>query len=317
MAKKPIITREVAPLPTRAPDAHKGQVGRVMIIGGCVGEVTMVGAPALAARAALRSGAGLVQLVVPAAAQVAAIAIEPCATARALPQSGERRGQRSSAPTPLSALAEDFDADVVAVGPGLGHSITPEALEELLTHCQKPIVADADALNLLASMKPFDIPNPRRVVLTPHPGEMRRLLAGWCGTGDSPVAAEPGTGRSGHERAARATPSDRQAAALRLAEAFGTVVVLKGRGTVVTDAERLYINESGNAGMASAGTGDVLTGIIAAMIGQGLAPLEASILGVHLHGLAGDFAAMELGQLPLTAVDLIDALPDAFAEYAQ
>lgn len=312
MTSKPIITREIAPLPTRAPDAHKGQVGRVMIIGGCVGQVTMIGAPALTARAALRSGAGLVQLVVPSSAQLAAVTIEPCATARALPsyiqqeeqsppqrsraESSDQAHRVASSEVSLSAMAEDFQADVVAVGPGLGNSIPPEALKELLTSYDKPMVVDADALNLLASMKPFDIPNPQRVVLTPHPGEMKRLIRGWTD---------------------RPPPSDRQAAALLLAEAFGTVVVLKGKGTVVTNGERLFVSQSGNAGMASAGTGDVLTGIIAAMIGQGLSPQEAAILGVHLHGLAGDFAAHELGQLPLTAIDLIDALPDAFAEHGQ
>jgi len=287
MATKPIITREIAPLPGRPPDAHKGLVGRVLIIGGCVGDVTMVGAPALAARGALRSGAGLVQVVVPAAAQAAVITIEPCATARALPKRGKSRH--------LSSVVSDFGADVVAFGPGLGDSITSDALIELFTNCPKPIVVDADGLNLLASTRPFEIPNPGRIILTPHPGELRRLL----------------TGRG------KDTPTDRQAAALALTETYGAVAVLKGRGTIVTDGRRLFINESGNAGMASAGTGDVLTGMIAALIGQGLAPLEAAILGVYLHGLAGDFAAQELGQLPLTAVDVVDALPDAFAEYGQ
>jgi NAD(P)H-hydrate epimerase len=107
----------------------------------------------------------------------------------------------------------------------------------------------------------------------------------------------------------------RRVAACALAEAFGTSVVLKGRGTIVTNGERIYTNHTGNAGMATGGTGDVLTGLIAALIGQHMPPFEAAILGVYLHGLAGDFAAEELGRLSLTALDLIDYLPEAFAEH--
>ncbi len=284
MSNGPVVTREIAPLPARDDEAHKGQVGRVAIIGGCSGGRTMIGAPALAARAALRSGAGLVQAIVPTDIQQAVILLEPCVTTRALPAAGRA----------LASVVAEFEADVVAVGPGLGGSILREHLRELFDECHRPMVVDADALNLLAQLGPFEITNPRRVVLTPHPGEMRRIVTGW--SGDPP-------------------PDDRKEAAIALARLTGCGVVLKGAGTVVTDGSRLYVNETGNAGMATAGAGDVLTGMIAAFIGQRLEPLEAAILGVYLHGLAGDFAAQELGQLPLTAVDIIDALPDAFAEH--
>lgn len=300
MSSEPIITREMAPLPGRAEDAHKGDVGRVLIIGGCAGAVTMAGAPALAARAALRAGAGMVQMVVPASLQSTVITIEPCATARPLPDAShasETLGDAGHAVgAALGDIARNYGADVVALGPGLGDSITPAALTEFLAAYPGPLVIDADGLNLLSATPPsFVIPQPRRVVLTPHPGEMRQLLSG------RGVAA----------------PADRQAAAVALVRAYGAIAVLKGSGTIVTDGARLFVNETGNAGMATAGAGDVLTGVIAALIGQKLAPLEAAILGVYLHGLAGDFAAQELGQLPMTAVDIIDALPDALLEYGQ
>ncbi|RJP39318.1 MAG: NAD(P)H-hydrate dehydratase [Phycisphaerales bacterium] len=285
MSLEPVVTREIAALPVRPTDAHKGQVGRVAIIGGCSGAQTMAGAPALAARAALRSGAGLVQAIVPGDIQQTVIMLEPCVTTRALPLVGG---------SSLAAIVAEFEPDVVAVGPGLGGSILADHLRELIEQCDKPMVIDADGLNMLARMDRFAIPNPARITLTPHPGEMKRLFDRWC----------PGP-----------MPAARADAAVTLARSTGCVTVLKGAGTVVTDGRRLYVNETGNAGMATAGAGDVLTGMIAAFVGQRLEPLEAAILGVYLHGLAGDFAAQDLGQLSLTAVDIIDALPDAFAEH--
>ena len=134
--------------------------------------------------------------------------------------------------------------------------------------------------------------------MTPHPGEMRRLLA----SVKSEIKLEN-------------TSTSRREAACALADVFDCCVVLKGRGTMVTNGQRLYLNETGNAGMATGGVGDVLTGVIAALIGQGIEPFEAAILGVYLHGLAGDFAAEELGRYALTAMDLIEYLPEAFGEH--
>ncbi|NOX58980.1 MAG: NAD(P)H-hydrate dehydratase, partial [Planctomycetes bacterium] len=133
---------------------------------------------------------------------------------------------------------------------------------------------------------------PHNVVLTPHPGEFQRLLNGY---GMSEVSTE-----------------NRVESACSFAATTGATVVLKGQGTVVTDGTRYYINQTGNAGMATAGSGDVLTGVIAALMGQGMSALNAAVLGVYVHGLAGDAAAEELGRISLTALDLLDSLPEAF-----
>lgn len=288
MAANPIITREKAPLPSRSEAAHKGDVGRVLVVGGCCGEVLMVGAPALTANAALRSGAGLVQAAVPEPLRMAVAILVPCATTRTLPQDAAG----------LLQAAGEYQADVVALGPGLGSSLPAEVVGEFLAQFSGGVVVDADGLNRLAELPAPTFHDPRRVVLTPHPGEMRRLLAA-----------------RGQEANFADTPAGRRSAALALVEAFGCTVVLKGHATVVTNGDRLFVNDTGNSGMATAGTGDVLTGMIAALLGQGMPALEAAILGVHLHGLAGDFAAEELGRHAMTALDVVDYLPEAFCEH--
>ncbi len=288
MSSELIITHEVSAVPRRRDDAHKGDVGRLVVIGGSFGEVTMAGAPALVASAAFRSGIGLVQIFAPQAIHTALAALCPSATFRTL------------ACDALGILqgAAEFGADVLALGPGLRQTLTPATIVELLAGFEGPIVVDADGLNLLSAAPRVDIPNPHRVVLTPHPGEAKRLLA----------ARQV-------DRGIDSTGPSRRAAACALVDAYGCTVVLKGRGTIVTNGQRLYINETGNSGLASAGTGDVLTGVIAALIGQKLEPLEAAILGVYLHGLAGDYAAEELGRWSMTALDVIDYLPEAFCEH--
>jgi len=248
----------------------------------------MIGAPALTANAALRSGAGLVQLYVPADIRTAVAVLSPCSTIRTL----------SAKDDELFQSLDEYQPDVLAVGPGLGDSLSAAGFVKLLAHYRGPVVIDADGLNILAAAMPVEIPNPDRVVFTPHPGEARRLLAA-CGA-DREIARNHGS---------------RRAAACLLVEHYGGVFVLKGAKTVVTNGKRLFANETGNSGMATAGAGDVLTGVIAALIGQKMEPLEAAILGVHLHGLAGDFAATELGRRSLTAMDLIDFLPEAFVEH--
>ncbi len=283
-----IITREIAPLPDRSDAAHKGEVGRIAIIGGCCSEVVMVGAPALAANAALRTGAGLVHMLVPEALRTSVGVLAPCATTRTLPMDADA----------LLEAVSNFGADVVALGPGLGDSLTPEVIIDFLSKLTQPVVLDADGLNQLAALPGGALARPQRIVMTPHPGELARLLS-----------------NRGIDVAIDARPDSRQSAAQTLAQAYGCIVVLKGRGTVVTNAERLYVNETGNAGMATGGTGDVLTGVIAALIGQDMDPYEAAILGVYLHGLAGDFAAEELGRWSMTALDLVEYLPEAFSEY--
>ncbi|MCO6435815.1 MAG: NAD(P)H-hydrate dehydratase [Phycisphaerae bacterium] len=287
MAREVILTREIAPLPKRSQDAHKGNAGRVAIVGGCCDEQMMVGAVALVGNAALRAGCGLVQAIVPEALRGPLASLIPCATFRTLPTDSGKA---------LEALAE-FDADVLALGPGLGKTLTPEAIVAILSSWERPVVLDADGLNLLAragGKKPLST----RVVLTPHPGEARRLLQG-----------------RGTDREFDRSAEQRREQAIALVEAYGGVMVLKGAGTIVTNGLRMYVNATGNPGMATGGAGDVLTGIIAGLIAQGMDPLEGAILGVYLHGLAGDFAAEEMGRRSMIATDIIDYLPEAFAEH--
>lgn len=288
MSSGVVITREIVPIPERRDDAHKGDVGRVVIIGGCANDLVMVGAPALAANAAFRSGTGLVQLLVPDGLRTSVAVLAPCATTRKLPVDTNA----------VLKAVDDFRADVVALGPGLGDSLTPAVVADFLARYPGPVVVDADGLNQIAAADTFTIPDPQRIVMTPHPGEISRLLAA-----------------RGVSRPIDNSAVSRREAACALVEAYGCTAVLKGRSTIVTNGKRLYLNETGNAGMATGGAGDVLTGILAALIGQGLEPFEAAILGIYLHGLAGDFAAEELGRCSMTATDLVEYLPEAFCEH--
>lgn len=258
------------------------------MVGGCADETMMIGAPALAGNAALCSGAGLVQLLVPEPLRTAVGVLAPCATIRTLPTSGDA----------IIDAVTAFGAKVLVIGPGLGRSISPDVVVELITRFPGPVVVDADGLNAVAQASSFEVFGARRVTMTPHVGELKRLLEA-----------------RGVSHELDASDESRRAAACALVEAYGCVVVLKGHGTVVTDGDRLYVNQTGNSGMATGGMGDVLSGVIAALNGQGMAPLEAAILGVYLHGLAGDFAAEELGRWSMTATDLLEYLPEAFCEY--
>jgi NAD(P)H-hydrate epimerase len=227
-------------------------------------------------------------MLVPESLRAPATVLAPCATTRTLP-------------TDADSLAEaigELHADVIALGPGLGDSLTPSVIVKFLEKCLLPVVIDADGLNRIAEAKAFEIPDTKRIVMTPHVGELRRLLSA-----------------RGRDLAVGRSAASRREAARALVEAYGCVGVLKGRGTMVTNGERLYINETGNAGMATGGAGDVLTGTIAALVGQGMEPFEAAILGVYIHGLAGDFASEELGRWSMTATDLIEYLPEAFCEH--
>jgi ADP-dependent NAD(P)H-hydrate dehydratase len=277
---------ELPHLPPRAPDSHKGDFGRVLLIGGSRG---MPGSISLAGMAALRSGAGLVTLAVPAACHSIVAGFEPSYMAAPMPDDSGGRLDAAALPE-IRKLIER--ATVVAIGPGLGQSAeVTELVTTLFREVSAPMVVDADGLNALATRRYSlaDHAGPR--VLTPHPGEFARL-----------------TGKSG-------PPKDRIEAATALAAQTSLVVLLKGHGTVITDGARHAINSTGNPGMATGGTGDVLTGIIAALLAQGLGPFEAAQLGAHIHGLAGDLAAAELGEVSLIASDLIRFLSKAFTSY--
>jgi NAD(P)H-hydrate epimerase len=276
------------PLPTLRPreaDNHKGDFGRALLVGGSRG---MSGAISLSGQAALRSGAGLVTLAVPRSVLDVVASIEPSYMTTALVDDDDHIGQAAS--ETIVDLAQN--ATAVALGPGLGRrpSLT-DLVIGLYREIDKPMVVDADALFALAERKTA-LANPGGPrILTPHPGEFARI-----------TDIQP-------EGAARITA----AAELARRDAEGkTVVVLKGHNTVVTDGTRFSINQTGNPGMATGGSGDVLTGIITALLCQGLAPFDAARLGVHVHGLAGDLAAEDLGQVSMIASDLIHYLPKAF-----
>ena len=281
-------TKKIPRLPRRKSDSHKGDFGRVLIVGGSRG---MVGAPALAASAALRAGAGLVKMALPDCIQLTTAALEPCATSLALPDTPAGTFSLAAIGKIISAAK---DHDVIAIGPGLDQSAAlTKLLAAVIALPNKPVVIDADGLNNLARIKAWPKKVRAKLILTPHPGEAKRL---WSGLSKS------------------AWPKDRQAAALALALACRQTVVLKGAGTIVTDGSRVYKNTTGNPGLATGGTGDVLTGILAALLGQGMSLFDSAVLGVYVHGRAGDLAAEMVGQVSLTATDLLEVLPDAFGQ---
>ncbi|RLS52485.1 MAG: NAD(P)H-hydrate dehydratase [Planctomycetota bacterium] len=267
---------ELPALPLRLADSHKGTYGRVLLIGGSAG---MSGAAALSGLGALRGGAGLVYVATPCSVASIVAAIEPSYLTIPLPE--DERGR--IALEALETLQPHWlAADCVAVGPGLGQSDELRLLlAQILQTTVSPCVLDADALNLLVGHEDWLAgAGPR--LLTPHPGEFARL-----------------TGRTIAE-----VQSRREELALAFARKNQVTLVLKGAGTVITDGERVHINTTGNAGMATGGTGDVLTGLLAALCAQQMPAFEAACLACHLHGLAGDLAAEEWSQPGMMASDL-------------
>ncbi|MEZ5989249.1 MAG: NAD(P)H-hydrate dehydratase [Planctomycetota bacterium] len=285
---------ELPDLPARPADAHKGSFGTCLLVGGSHG---MMGALILAGRAATRSGVGLCRLAGPETMLPVLPAGVPEATSVALP---EEQGAPSilALPTLLGVLD---NVDAIGLGPGLSRQGTAgELVLSYLRRTTLPTVLDADALNALEGQPDYLDACAVPVVLTPHPGEAARLL----GLPDAGAVQE-----------------DRPKAAAELARRSQAIVVLKGAGTIVQEPEgfegspppRRFVNRTGNPGMATGGTGDVLTGIITALLAQGLPPYEAAVLGVHAHGLAGDLAVMERGsQAGIVAGDLVEALPEVW-----
>lgn len=274
----------LARLPRRDRSAHKGDFGRVLVI---AGSVSMPGAALLATLGALRGGAGLVTLatvkeIVPWLASAA-----PSAMFLAVSQT--RRGGIGKAA--LETLREHAEsADVLAIGPGLGRDPeTAGVVRALLSTTSKAVVLDADGLNAYEHDASALANRRAPLVITPHPGEFARLV------GTKAPVSEAGR----RERA--------EALARRLA----CVVLLKGNRTIVTDGARTRMNETGNPGMATGGSGDVLTGVIGALLAV-LPAFDAAALGAHVHGLAGDLAAGEGSETSLIATDLLAALPRAF-----
>ena len=280
------MTDSLPALPLRHAESHKGDFGSALFIGGGRG---MAGAVGLASIAALRSGAGRVTAATPAGTQAVVASFEPCVMTSGLPD--DSQGFFAAIATDkLLSLAGPMSS--VALGTGLGRSPNlTELVVKLSAELAVPTVIDADALYALAE---FSAPNrilqsaPAPRILTPHAGEWARLI-GVTGPTHSTCEAE----------------------ALAWSAAHKVVLVLKGHRTLVTDGTQCYYNTTGNPGMATGGSGDVLTGVITGLLAQGMPAWDAARVGVYLHGLAGDLAAKEKGEVGLIASDLLAALPAA------
>ncbi|HUJ08924.1 MAG TPA: NAD(P)H-hydrate dehydratase [Verrucomicrobiae bacterium] len=270
-----LTASDVAPLvPRRNRSAHKGEFGHLLVIAGSEG---YTGAPVLTAYAAVRAGAGLVTLAVP--RNIYAIIAGKCPP--------------EVMPRPFDGIPETGGFDAVAIGPGMGQQPeTQKMVWKIVSSCTVPMAVDADALNTVAQATTALKRLQRPLVLTPHPGEMARLI----------------------RKTAKDVQAQRWEVARNFAQEYGVTLVLKGAGTVITDKSgKLWINSTGNPGMAKGGMGDALTGIIGALLAQGLTPLDAARAGVFVHGLAGDLAAEKTGQQAVLPTDLIEHLGPAFA----
>jgi NAD(P)H-hydrate epimerase len=278
---------EIPELPERKPDAHKGHFGHTFVL---AGSLRMTGAALLTTRAALRGGSGLVTLGVPASVHPLVTPAILGAMTLPLPATPEGTFARDAA-APALEFAETVTA--VALGPGVTtHEGTVDFVREIAKRAAAPVVLDADGLNALHGRPEPLLAAAEPRVLTPHPGEAARLLG--VTTGD--------------------VQADRLAAATELAERYRSVAVLKGAGTIVTDGERFAINGTGNPGMATGGSGDVLTGLVAAFLAAGMEAFDAAHLAAHVHGRAGDLAAEAFSETALTARDIVDHLGPAFLE---
>ena len=300
-------------LPPRDPKGHKGTFGTVAVVGGCArGGSLMLGGPCISAVAALRVGAGLVRLVMPAPILAEGLTVAPSATGVALPATDDGSIDISGAAGVLDGLCAQ--ADCVAVGPGLGTGEAVEAVTlRLICQTQTPIVVDADAINALASISELTREFRANAVLTPHPGEYRRLASALR------IDMDP------------TSESQRPAATEALAQRLGCVVVLKGAGTIVSDGQSTWVNkDSPNPALGTAGTGDALTGCIAGLIAQchrtpilagartvtsegrgGLGLFDCARLGVRIHSMAARAWVEEAGaDGGMLAMELCDRLPE-------
>ena len=264
-------------LPKRVPDTHKGDYGKVLLLCGSRG---YTGAAALAAKAALRAGSGLVYLGVP--ESVYAIEAAKLDEPVVFPLPDQDGMYSTCAPDAVRNRLTAMDA--ILIGPGMGQSEGTFAMvKTVLEEFSGPVILDADGINVLGAHKDILRGRTSPTVLTPHFGEFCRF----GGDGELPKAE----------------------GAVKLAQETGCVVVLKGHGTVITEGDRIYINATGNPGMAVGGSGDVLAGILVSLLGQGVAPVEAAAAAVWLHGKAGDICAKRIGQYGMLPGDIIEALP--------
>lgn len=272
------------PLPVRPADGHKGTFGTVLAVAGSRG---MSGAAVLFGSAAVRGGAGLVRVACPSDIQAVVASGNPCYLTTGLTGSDQVDEYADQ------VFGLEKSADVVAIGPGLGQSqAVRDMVSQQVLAGEKPLVLDADALNVLTPIPDQLRERKQPVVLTPHPGEFARLL----GTTVAQVQA------------------NRLNSAIGFASQWHVVLVLKGQQTIVTDGAKVYVNGTGNPGMATGGTGDVLTGLLAALVGQGMGAFDAAVLATWVHGRAGDLAADAVGQTALCATDVLAHLPAALRE---
>ena len=292
-----------APLSRSNPRASKKDFGHLLII---AGSPAMLGAAALASLAAMKSGAGLVTVAVPQGSNLTlqqkishVVMTQPVAQTRAGTFSFKAYAQ-------LKKIWERFDA--IAIGPGIGRtSAVGQLARAVIMHCPKPLVIDADALFALAGHVNILLKAQGARVLTPHAGEMFRLInrdvSQFCSTN-----LQIKIGRRPY-----LSQADRLKIARGFAREYNCVVLLKGHRTVVASPQaKTYINHTGNVGMASAGSGDVLTGMITAFLGQGMSPFDAAKYGAYYHGRAGDFAARKKSKVSMIASDIIEQIPYVF-----
>jgi len=301
-----------APMLSRPEDGHKGTFGTVFIIGGShSGSNVMLGAPALAATAALRGGCGLVKVAVPDTIVKGVLSISPCATGVALPTDSDGVVRASEA---AEIIDETVNAGVtcLAIGPGWGiGSAQEQILTRLISIDELPIVIDADGLNVLSHIRDFMMDICAPVILTPHPGEFRRL-ADTIG-----IKVDISTAKSRH------------AACEQMAQRLGCVVILKGAGTVVSNGLDTWVCDINNAALATAGSGDVLTGLVASFVSQfwkphmgkvtpqmcgGLSLLDCAIHAVQIHANSGDAWSVLHGDAGMLASDLLELIPDRIRE---
>lgn len=294
-SQPPVPTTDVPSLPPRPRTTHKGEVGRAVIIAGSRG---MSGAACLAGLGALRGGAGLVRVLTPTCVQPIVAMSDPCLMSAPLPET--EAGHVAGQGWPVVRDESLSWADVVGLGPGLGQSEDVTlVVTEVIRSFEGPLVVDADGLNNVAAAGPSlwlsrkDHPT----IVTPHPGELNRLLRG-----------------AGLAELSGDSDRDRLAAAHAYARTARLTVVLKGHRTVVCTPDQAYVNTTGNPGMATGGMGDVLTGLLTALLGQRLNAFDAARLAVYCHGLAADRCAQQIGPIGYLARDVAEMLPTALHE---
>lgn len=280
---------ELSSLPQRGPAFHKGEAGRILVIAGSAG---MTGAGAMASLACLRAGGGVVTWAIPKSLNPIGEAINMEVMTLPVPDTPSGAPSMDAREILVEAARE---TNCVVLGPGLPVAgDTGELMRLLIPEIFPPLIIDGGAFSAIGTDMMIIRKRQSPTIITPHPGEMGRI-----------------TGRTSADVQAK-----RQEFAAKYAKLSGAVVALKGHDTIVANGQEAYVNQSGNPGMATAGSGDVLCGVIAALVGQGMPPFEAAKLGVYLHGLAGDLATAEMGMHGVIASDIIGHLPAAFKAYA-